>query len=315
MILMMEDDKPIIPKFCGSCGKILLQGATYCAYCGAAVPDLSSPSITGAKPAPYTPPSPSSYPPSSPPPYFQKPPTDPPLPFFQHLQGIILSPREEMSRIAKRPNIGQPLLIIAVIGILAGIALFIYHSKVTIVLTDNFKQEFNEMMMGSSELGAESFIDFFVSLMPFMMVFGLFMNWIIFNGVILWILHSIISSGVPAHKRSFKTILTIIGWSSLPLILEELINFIYVLFFVSKSTITMNSLADLALLETIETTGSIGLILVVFSLLIQIVSVILVYFAVKSIDPYEYHAIVITVLYAILPFALSFVLSGFLPFL
>ena len=316
---MSYDTPKTTPRYCGNCGQKLLEGATFCAYCGTPVPSVSSTGVVSSK---------SSTPFSSMPPKvtdrgiptYQTPyraeriATEPPLPFLQNFQGVLLSPQMEMPRITKRPNLKQPFLVVFIVGLIAAIASVIIFSKVT--FAPGFADEFFEGMGYSSELFEE--IDM-GSLMQTSLMMGAFLtpltylfNWIIINSVILWILHAIISSQVPSQERNFKIMATIAGWSFLPLIFDEIVYLLFVVFFVPETTV--NNMAELTALETFGAVGGLTIILLLISLIFQIWSAVLVYFASKSIDIEGYHAAIIAILYAIVPYVFSYLISMFNPF-
>ncbi|MFW9902837.1 MAG: YIP1 family protein [Candidatus Thorarchaeota archaeon] len=303
------------PKFCGNCGQKLLEGATFCAYCGTPVPAIDSTGVTSTKSSTQFTSMPSTVTDRGVPAYqtpyrLERIVKDPPLPFIQHFQGALFSPQLEMPRIAKRPNLKQPLLVVLIVGIIAGAASFLLFSKVT--FTPEFTKDFFQSIGSSTDLGIENESLMQMSLMMGALIspVGYIINWIIINSLILWILHTLISSQLPSHERNFKLMATIAGWSFLPLIFDELIYLIFVVLFIPATTV--NSMAELTGLESLGSVGAAGLILLVISFIFQIWSAVLVYFASKSIDPERYHATIIAVLYAIVPYIVSYLFSSFL---
>jgi len=312
MILMMEDDKPIVPKFCGSCGKTLLQGATYCAYCGATVPDLSSPLATRTKPTPDSSPSPGSYPP----PYYQKPVTDPPLPFFQHFQGVLISPQEEMVQITKKPNLRQPFVVVIIAGIIAGLALFIYFSKIIPML--EYTPEFYQSLgIPSDQLGGININDFINMSFMFSALLSpieFLISWII-SSVFLWVLLALLGSHISSHERNFKISATIVGWSFLPRIFEESINLIYNLVIVQapSSPIEVSDFAEIATITAVGSSDLFNLLFLFTSLIFLIWSVVLVFFAIRSFNLEASRAVVIAISYAVINYVFPILFA--LPFL
>ena len=316
----MSYDKPkTTPRFCGNCGQKLLEGATFCAYCGTPVPSIPSPSVINSKPSAQY----SSMPPMGTdrgvpayqPPYrAEKMITEPPLPFIQHFQGVLLSPQLEMPRIIKRPNLKQPFLVVLIVGIIAGIASFLIFSKVS--FAPGFADEFFQSMGYTSDLiegiDIESLMQTSLMMGAFLSPIGYIINWIVINSIILWILHAIISSQIPSQERNFKTMATIAGWSFLPLIFDELIYLISVVLFIPATTV--NNMNELAAIESFGSVDGIAVFLLLISLIFQIWSAILVYFASKSIDAEGYHAAIIAVLYAIVPYVFSSLFSFINPF-
>ncbi|UCG03020.1 MAG: zinc ribbon domain-containing protein [Candidatus Heimdallarchaeota archaeon] len=311
---MSYDSPKTTPRFCGNCGQKLLEGATFCAYCGTQVPAIDSTGIPSSRPStPSTsiPPTvtdrgvqayQASYRPD-------RMITEPPLPFTQHFQGVLISPQLEMPRIAKRPNLKQPFLVVLIVGIIAGISSFLLFSKVT--FSPQFAEDFIQSMGYSSDLiegfDIESLMQTSLMMGAFVSPLGYIINWIIINSIVLWILHAIFSSQVPSQERNFKIMATIAGWSFLPLVFDELIYLLFVILFVPATTV--NSFAELTALETFGSVGGMGIFLLFISLIFQIWSAILVYFASKSIDAKGYHAAIIAVLYAIVPYVISYLFS------
>ncbi|MFX0014191.1 MAG: YIP1 family protein [Promethearchaeota archaeon] len=289
------------PKFCGNCGQKLLGGATFCAYCGTPVPTVDPTGVVSSKP-------PSSYPsivrdrgtPSYPDSYRPERITaEHPSPFFQHFQGVLISPQQEMARIVKRPNLGQPFLVVLIAGIISGIALFVLSSKSTIEFTQAF---YDSLGFSGMDISMEEVVEVMTIFTAFFAPLGFIISWLI-GSVILWILLSIISSQVPSHERNFKTIATIIGWSFLPRIFSELIRLILFSLFTEPTTYVVNDIFDLSSMST--PLGITGDILFFIEMGILIWGVVLIYFAAKSLDPEGSHAVIIGIIYAVVMFFLG----------
>ncbi|MFX0171631.1 MAG: YIP1 family protein [Candidatus Hodarchaeota archaeon] len=298
---MSKDTSSISPKFCGSCGKELLKGATFCAYCGAPVPTVHTSQATSAKPSSEPIISSTTVSKGYPPYPYQYTPTqkitEPPFPFFQHFQGVLLSPQNEMPQIVKRPNLKQPLLVVFIVGIFAAIAAFILSSKATIQISEAFSDPFG--IIESGGFSAEEYVSTLIQLTPIFVPLGFFINWII-GGVVLWILQALISSHVPSHERNLKTELTAVGWSFLPRIFYEIIRTVIFAFFVEPFTIIADDIYDISVISA--PISILGDILFFVDIIFLIWGVVLVYFAVKSIDPQGSHAIIIGIIYAVIIF-------------
>jgi hypothetical protein len=319
---MSYDDPKTTPRFCGNCGQKLIEGATFCAYCGTPVPAIASTGVISPKAStPYTsapptvtdrgaPPYPVSYRP-------ERITTEPPFPFTQHFRGVLISPQVEMPRITKRPNLKQPFLIVLIVGILAGIATVILYLKL------DFTQEFIDDMFSSVGYSADMVegIDMQSLTQASFMISGLFIpvmyiiGWIIINTLILWGLHAIISAKVPSHERNFKSMATITGWAYLPRIFEELANVALVAIFIPQTEVS--SMSDLIAIESFEFLGEFGFILSLVSVLLFFISLIwgsiLVYFASKAVDPEGSHAIIIVIIYSVIKVAITFLLPIGIP--
>jgi hypothetical protein len=222
-----------------------------------------------------------------------------------------------MPRIVKRPNLKQPLLIVLIVGILAGLTAVILYSKLS------FTEEFIADMFSSVGYSADMIegMDMQGLIQTSFMMSGFFIpvtyiiGWIIVNTFILWGLHAIISSQVPSHERNFKLMATIAGWAYLPRILEELINLAFVAIFIPQTEVS--SMADLVSIETFESLGEISLIFSLVTIVIFFITLIwgglLVYFASKVIDPEGSHAIVIVIVYSLIKVVIIFVVPVGIP--
>jgi hypothetical protein len=295
---MANEPQSALPKYCGSCGKELLQGADFCAYCGAPVPKLGTQSHPQTTISPYyvTPRAPMTR-------------TEPPLPFIKHFQGVILTPHTEMPRIMERPNYKQPIVLNILVGILTGVALAVILSKVTMTFTTEFRQSLVEMFgTDASNMDMESLIlfSFFFS-----SLFGPFLLWLV-NSLILYFLLVVFAPTVSSTQRNFKTSATIIGWTSVPQIVGEIFNVFYNLIFIPESTFEFNELGDIQNLTLTTVSGPIEWVSLALNFAILIWGVLLVYWAVKSIFPQGNQPVIIAIAYIVVRIVVSFVLTGFL---
>ncbi|MHA2075231.1 MAG: YIP1 family protein, partial [Candidatus Hodarchaeales archaeon] len=167
----------------------------------------------------------------------------------------------------------------------------------TIELSDNF----SDPLLSSTGISPEMYIQILSSyIIPFSTVITFFIFWLV-SGLVLWIIQSLISSNIPAHRRNFKVQLTIAGWTYLPLIFYGLIEVLIVTLFVEPSTFIVNELLDIALIG-IPMESTIGLVITVIGIFFLIWRVAIVYFAVRVLDPEGSHATIITVVYAVFIF-------------
>ncbi len=298
------------PKYCGSCGKKLLEGATFCAYCGARTPALSSFESTEEPSLKFQPsikPTSNQY---SQPYYSQKTIADPPLPFFEHFRGVLLQPKSEMAQIIKRPNLRQPFLIVLINGVLISIALVILFSKINIIFTPEFYTSwgFSEDILAGINIEDYIKLTFLLS-MPLNML----ISWFIAT-LILWGVLSLFASNIPSHERNFRTIMTISGWATLPQFLGGILAILNNLIFVPNNiTIQVNSISEMT---AITSAGSVNppfdLIFLVTDFIFLILTAVLIYFAIKSIRPEGNQAVFVTILYTIIWFFVPVLLSLFL---
>ena len=140
---MTDSNGKNVVKFCGNCGKKLIEQASFCAYCGFSIGIRKSEqnqtqeigytsetfrdqtfSISHEKPGvPTTP-------------YLEK--KIQPRPFFTNFRGAILTPKSDLPLIANIPNISQPLILNLIIGFLSGLAMFVMLTKVKITFSSAF---------------------------------------------------------------------------------------------------------------------------------------------------------------------------------
>lgn len=294
----MSNDVPKInPIFCGDCGQKLLDGATFCAYCGTPVPSSDQTGIAGSKPSSeYITPPPSFSTRPTPSRDYLRVPREPPNPFVQNFQGALLSPQFEMPRIAKRPNVSQPFLVVLLAGIIAGIAMYILISKSSLEFSPAFVESLG---LSGLDIDVEEYGQFMQTIMAFSTPLGILVSWLI-GCLVLWILQAIFSSRIPSHERNFKTMLTIVGWSFLPRIFFELIRLVIFAVLVEPTTYVVDDLLDVSALSF--PLGFAGDILYFAQFIFFIWGVGLVYFAVKSIDPEGSHAVIISIIYAVILF-------------
>ncbi|MHA2243630.1 MAG: zinc ribbon domain-containing protein [Candidatus Hodarchaeales archaeon] len=302
----MSNEVPkITPKFCGNCGQKLLEGATFCAYCGTPAPAVGTTGEISSKPS-------SPYIPTSPPfsgrgaPAYQAPyrhektMLEPDLPFVQHFQGVLISPQMEMPRIARRPNLSHSFLMVIITGIIAGVAMFILNEKTTIIYSDTF---YESLGITGMNIDMEEYMEFMKIFLAFSAPIGFFISWFI-GSIVLWIVQAIFSSQVPSHERNFKTMATIVGWSFLPRIFNELVRLAAFTFLVGPSTLEVNDIIDLAAVSA--PLGMVGDILFFAEIIFLAWAVVLIYFAAKTIDPEGSHAVIIGIIYAVILFFIGF---------
>ncbi len=174
--------------------------------------------------------------------------------------------------------------------------MFILISKSTIEFSPAF---IDSLGLSGLDVDVEEYLQFIQTIMAFSTSLGIFVGWLI-GSLVLWILQAIFSSKIPSHERSFKTMITIVGWSFLPRIFNELIRLVIFVVLVKPATYVVNDLIDVSALNF--PLGLAGDILFFADLIFYIWSVGLIYFAVKSIDPEGSHAVIISIIYAVFLF-------------
>ncbi|MFW9854082.1 MAG: YIP1 family protein [Candidatus Thorarchaeota archaeon] len=286
------------PKYCGSCGKELLSGADFCAYCGAPVPKLGPQSLHQIPTSPY-------YVTSRP----TLSPTEPPFPFLKHFQGVILTPQREMPIITGRPNIKQPLILNLVIGILAGAAIAVFLSKASMTFYPEFYQSLEQMGLPlTSSFDFESYIlfSFFIGSLIGPLIF-----WLLNSGI-LYLILVVMAPNTPSPPRNFRTTATIAGWASVPQIVGETFNIFYNLIFVPETSFEFSDFEDIQNIALPVVSGPIEWVSLALDAGLLIWGVLLVYWALKSIFPQGNQPVVIAVGYIVARIAISVLLSGFI---
>ncbi len=275
-----------IMKFCGNCGKKLLENATFCAYCGAPIPKIGdSTPLQGAIPYVMT----------------KSMEITSRRPFLDNFRGALLTPKEEMPQIVLSPNYSQPLLVNLLVGILTAIALGIFFSKYEIIFSDSF---FN-FLPGTEEINLSEYMELYKVLLPIFTPISTLMNWLVLS-LILWLLHKIFASDIDSKARNYKTMATIVGWAQIPMIIYQFITIIYNMFFVSRGgQIIFQSLGEM---EIISPEGGTSFLFdaLLFGIEIMVIlwSLILIYYAIKSLGSFKSNPLAICVIYGVLSFLL-----------
>jgi hypothetical protein len=295
---MAKSTESASPKYCGSCGKELLPGADFCAYCGAQVPKLGSQSQPLASTAPY----------------YMTPrasmgSTEPPLPFVKHFQGVLITPHEEMPKIAERPNYRQPLVLNLLVGILAGIAMAVFLSKASMTFHPEFFQSLEEMGLPlTPNFDFESYILFSFFIGTF---FGPILFWLM-NSVILYLILSIFGGpSTPSTPRNFKTTATITGWASIPQIVGEIFNIFSNLIFIPETSFEFRAFGDIQNITVPVVSGPIEWVSLALEIGLLIWGVLLVYWALKSMFPEGNQPAIIAIGYIVTRIVVSVFLTGF----
>jgi len=290
------------PQFCGNCGSKLIENATFCGNCGQAVPSSPTKPFIMTKPT-----SDSAHQPGY---RIQPLRFEPPLPFFTHFRGVLFSPKEEMARIIQRPNIKQPLLIILIVGTLSGIGLMIFFSKLSLTFTEEYISSLGLPGGEISDIELSSIVQISLYLSALFVPLGLIVNWVI-NAVILWILHSLFAAQVPPELRSYRVNLTVIGWASLPGILEELINILHNVIFVTPRAAIIESQTQLQNLLASPSSEILQWFLSGLNLIIFLYGILLIYLSIRQLDSQGSNSLVIIIIYALISFMIPLLLGGF----
>ncbi|MFW9777283.1 MAG: YIP1 family protein [Candidatus Heimdallarchaeota archaeon] len=274
------------PKYCGSCGKELLPGAAFCAHCGAPVPKLGPQSLSQIPASPY---------------YITSRPamshTEPPLPFLQYFQGVIITPQKEMPKIVERPNYKHPFFLSLLIGILAGVSMAVFLSKLRMTIFPEFYQNIAGVDLPASfydEFDFESYLRFTFIILS---VLGPIISWLV-DSVILYLLMAVVAPAVSSHRRNFKTAATITGWASVPQFVGQIVDIGYNWFFVSEMTVVLRTSEDIQKIAIPAVSGFAELILLGIGIGVLIWGGLMVYWGVKSMVPEGNQPVIISVIYS-----------------
>ena len=272
-----NESTPIM-KFCGNCGKKLLENATFCAYCGAPISKVGD--VTphqGEIPHIMT----------------RSMKISPQRPFLANFRGALLTPKEEMPQIVSSPNFSQAFLLNLLIGILAAIALWIFYNKFEIFFSDSFINLI-PLDVGDEEITLSELKNLYKVLLPISALISIIINWLILS-LILWILHVIFASDLDSNMRNYKTMATMVGWAQIPLIIHQFITII--IFILSPGgQVIFNSIWERVIIN--------GVPFADFFLVIDIMAIlwsaVLLYYAIKSLGSVKANPLFICVIYGIL---------------
>lgn len=280
----MSNDKQI--RYCGHCGAELFGGAKFCGVCGkSSVIDEPVTQPYGYQPRVVTPTVNQNI---------------IRTPLIPTLVEVISNPLKGMERATLSPNWKSPFTIILGIGILSVISLIITFSKITVILTEAFKNAFiSEIMMSSSDV-----LELDGSLITLTLYFTALLepilSWLI-GSVILWILLSIATSSyVHPSRRSLKMSANLVGWSSVPQMFLGLLEIVNSALFVPAGTIQLNVVDDYYGLLYIST--QLDDLLLIAYLGVLLWSGFILYNGLKHISTAKNHPMIITVLFMAISF-------------
>ena len=308
---MTDFNENNVIKFCGNCGKKLIENASFCAYCGFSIDmgiqkqgqtqkiaNLTEPSkvhdypVTHQGPGvPYTP-------------YVKE--KIVPRPFFTNFRGAILTPKTDLPLIAAKPNLFQPLILNLIIGILSSVAMVVLFSKMSITISPAFYDSLPSDIYP---------VEFDVNLLNRIMTISVMIfsplvalaQWLIYS-FILWILFSIFGSDIESYNRNFRKMATITGWAQIPMILHQVMAILTTTLFMNDGTIEYQSLT-----ETIITGGefplSISLVQQGIQILLLVWSVVIIYYGIKSLGSLRTNPTTISVIYGVIVFVFSILLA------
>jgi hypothetical protein len=309
---MSDFNENNVIKYCGNCGKNLIENASFCAYCGSSIVigkqkepqtqrtadfNISTNdhdySITHQRPGvPYTP-------------YIKE--KIQPRPFLINFKGAVLTPKTDLPLIAAKPNLSQPLILNLIIGLLSSVAMVIMLSKMKITLAptffDSLTADFDPSVFNINELEQMLVIS-----TPMFAPLETIFRWLLYS-TILWVLFSIFASDIASPDRNFRKMATITGWAQIPMILQQITTILLYSFFLTDGEIIYQSMTEISILAGGEIPELINLLLQGFQVLLLLWSVLLIYYAIKSTGSMKTSPATISMIYGITLFILTILLS------
>lgn len=179
--------------------------------------------------------------------------------FIERVKGIISEPKKNMNSISEQPMIEEAVMIIGVYAILTAIAAYIQSYKITYIFEgfDNMPSSMQSLMTVSTIVAA--------LIIPFII-------WIIVTGVI-----HLLSMAAGGEGKFYPQMITIIGFSMLPLIFNGIIS---IGLFLMMEPQTINITDPLAMKELYSNSYFIAPMLV--GIVIDVWSTIILYFGIMS---------------------------------
>ena len=298
-------------KYCGNCGKNLIENASFCAYCGSSIEikkqkepqtlktaDFNIPtngqghSVTHQRPGvPYTP-------------YIKE--RIQPRPFLTNFKGAILTPKIDLPLIAAKPNLSQPLILNMIIGLLSSVAMVIMLSKMKITLSPTFFDSLTTDL-DPSVFNINDLEQMLAISTPIFAPLETLFRWLLYS-IILWVLFSIFASDIASPDRNFRKMATITGWAQIPMILQQITSILLYSFFLTDGEIVYQSMTEIR----IVTGGDLELLnilLLGIQTLLLLWSVLLIYYAIKSVGSMKTSPATISMIYGIVMFILTILLS------
>ncbi len=299
-------------KYCGNCGKNLIENASFCAYCGSSIEirkqkethtqriaDYSVPmndqghSTAHQRPGvPYTP-------------YVKE--RIQPRPFLTNFKGAVLTPKTDLPLIAAKPNIFQPLILNMIIGVLSSVAMVIMLSKVKITLSptffDSLTTNLDPTIFNINQLEQMLAIS-----TPMFAPIETLVRWLLYS-IILWVLLSIFASDIASPDRNFRKMATITGWAQIPMILQQITSIVLYYFFLTEGEIVYHSMTEISIVAGGEITGLLNLLVQGIQIFLLLWSVLLIYYAIKSLGSMKTNPATISMIYGVVMFVLTFLLS------
>ena len=305
----IEDNNDI--KYCGNCGKKLIEKAAFCAYCGFSLEGGTPNDVQIRKPVDLTIPTRDQN--------YQITPQEPgvqyspyikekiqPRPFLENFQGAIVSPKTDLPLIASKPNFRQPLILNVIIGLFSSVAMLIMLSKVKITLSPAFIESLANDV-SQTNFDVNEFEQMLAFSMPIFTPIEAIIRWLLYS-LILWVLISIFASDIISTDRNFKKMATITGWAQIPMILQQITSILMYTFFLTDGEIVYQSMTEISVVSGGELPWFINLLLQGIQTLLLLWSVLLIYYGIKSLGSMKTNPATVSMIYGIIIFIFTIVL-------
>ncbi|MFX0067422.1 MAG: Yip1 family protein [Candidatus Hermodarchaeota archaeon] len=206
--------------------------------------------------------------------------------FLEMFNKVLFSPREGMAMLARTSDLVGPLIVFFAIIVLVGIATFIEYSRIQFTFIPA-----NDVILIESLQNRRLIFDF-----PFNVV--LFISGLFFSVIIFWFFMQLLR--LKPEDRSFMRAFSIIGFASIPQILGALIRLIYDLFFYWPPPVTMNLNNGQIDYVELAVTRLIGWPLELVSFILLLWSLLLVYYALRTLEVPRNRILILCALYSFL---------------
>ena len=214
--------------------------------------------------------------------------------FLRDIIGCLVFPQNSFKSILKKPDLKKATVLILIIAIFAGWASYNYGAKLPL---PDLSQ-----LPGQPSVGAGQFTQMIMIMSAILAVIGVFVFWLISSTLI----H--VFSRFLGGKGSFRSMLTLAGYASTPLIIQHVLRLVDS-FLVSKEELQLTTNLQIS---TFPLLNSIVNAAVNFFTIFGLWSIILLIFATH--DNYKISRVKSTLI-IIVSFVILVFISTFLPFI
>ena len=206
--------------------------------------------------------------------------------FIDRIMGTITNPNNETKKIAQQPMIEEAVMIIGIYAIFSAIAAYIYSYKITYIIEgfDIVPSSMQSLITLSSIVAA--------------LIVPLFI-WLIGTGVI-----HLLSMAAGGEGKLYPQMLTIVGFSMLPLIINGIIS-IGIFSMIEPRAINISPSDPMAMKELYPSPSFMASEL--FGIMIQVWSTIILYFGIRHAHKIS---IASSTIIAAIPLGISVILTA-----